>query len=72
MVSSLLFALAHVLTRFNPFFSSFNLDWWWGLYTFFGGLFFGLIREKTNSFISSGIAHSLPEALAEGFTFILI
>jgi membrane protease YdiL (CAAX protease family) len=65
VISSLLFATAHVLNPFNPFKGSYDLAWGWGLWTFFAGLFFGLMREKTGSIIASGIAHGLPEAFGD-------
>jgi membrane protease YdiL (CAAX protease family) len=30
-----------------------------------GGLFFGVIREKTGSLVAPGIAHGLPDAVGE-------
>lgn len=65
IISSLLFAMAHILNPFNPFEGSFDLAWGWGLWTFFGGLFFGFIREKTGSILAAGIAHGLPDAFGE-------
>lgn len=67
IVSSLLFALAHVLNPFSPFAGSYELAWWWGLFTFFGGLTLGFIREKTGSIIACGIVHGLPDAVGEAF-----
>jgi membrane protease YdiL (CAAX protease family) len=65
IIASLLFAMAHVLNPFNPFKGSFDLFWGWGLWTSFGGLFFGFIREKTGSILAAGIAHGLPDAFGE-------
>ncbi len=67
ILSSLLFAIAHVFNPFNPFKGSFELAWGWGLWTFFAGLFFGFVREKTGSIIAAGIAHGLPDAVGEAF-----
>ncbi|MCL5318762.1 MAG: CPBP family intramembrane metalloprotease [Thaumarchaeota archaeon] len=67
ILASLLFAIAHVLNPFNPFKGSFDLAWGWGLWTFFAGLFFGFVREKTGSIIAAGIAHGLPDAVGEAF-----
>jgi membrane protease YdiL (CAAX protease family) len=30
-----------------------------------GGLFFGVIREKTGTLLAPGIAHGLPDAVGE-------
>ncbi|MCL4435195.1 MAG: CPBP family intramembrane metalloprotease [Thaumarchaeota archaeon] len=67
ILSSLLFAIAHVFNPFNPFKGNFDLAWGWGLWTFFAGLFFGFVREKTGSIIAAGIAHGLPDAVGEAF-----
>lgn len=63
IIASLLFAFSHVLNPFSPFTGSFELAWWWGFFTLFGGLFFGFVREKTGSVIAAGIAHGLPDAV---------
>lgn len=39
----------------------------WGFWTFFGGLVFAYIREKTGSITSSAILHGLPQGLAAAF-----
>ncbi|MBU7025639.1 MAG: CPBP family intramembrane metalloprotease [Theionarchaea archaeon] len=70
IISSLLFALAHVLNPFSPLEGNYELAWWWGLFTFFGGLTFGLVREKTGSIIPCGIAHGLPDAVGEAFALM--
>ena len=67
IISSLLFAVAHVLNPFNPFRGSLDLAWGWGVWTFFAGLFFGFVREKTGSIVAVGIAHGLPDAVGEAF-----
>jgi len=65
LITSLLFSSAHVLNPFNPFAGRFELAWWWGFSSFFAGLFFGLVREKTGSIVAAGIAHGLPDAVGE-------
>lgn len=71
LVSSILFALSHALNTFNPFRGRYTLSWGWALFTFFGGLFFGLIREKTGSVVASGVAHGLPDAVGEAFAKVM-
>jgi membrane protease YdiL (CAAX protease family) len=66
-VAAFIFGLSHVLNTFNPFTGSYELAWWWGLWTLFGGLFFGLVREKTGSLLAPGVAHGLPDAVGESF-----
>lgn len=62
LLTSLLFGFSHVLAPFDPFAGYFNLSWWWGFWTFFSGLLFGLVREKTGSIIAAGVTHGLPNA----------
>ncbi len=57
IIASLLFGLSHVLNPFSPFEGNFELNWSWGIWTFFAGLFFGFLKEKTNNIIAPGIAH---------------
>jgi len=40
---------------------------WWGLWTIFGGLVFGFLREKTGSVVAPGIAHGVPQAIVYVF-----
>lgn len=51
--ASLLFGLMHVLSPGNPW------HWAWGFWTFFGGLCFGVIREKGGTFVASGLVHGI-------------
>ena len=36
----------------------------WGLWTFFGGLVFSLVRQKTGSILAPALLHGLPQAIA--------
>lgn len=67
IVAALIFGVSHVLNPYNPFRGQYGLAWWWGLWTIFGGLFFGLVREKTGSLLAPGLAHGLLDAVGEGF-----
>ena len=69
-VAAALFGFTHVLNPFNPLAGTFTLAWGWGIMTFCGGLFFGLIREKTGDLIGPGIAHGLPDAVGESIYLI--
>lgn len=60
-----IFAITHMLNTANIWFGDFNLAWWWGSFTFVGGLLFGLLREKTKSVVAPGLLHGL-EAVGEG------
>lgn len=57
IIASFLFGLQHVFNPFSPFEGIFLIDIWWGVWTFFTGLFFGFLREKTGSLIAPGISH---------------
>lgn len=63
--ASLLFGLVHAFNTYDASMGFASLSWGWALFTFTGGLFFGLIREKTNSLLACGIAHGLPDAVGE-------
>ncbi len=64
VITSLIFGLMHVLNPFNPFLGKFDLYIWWGVWTFFGGITFGYIREKAGSILPTALLHGLPQAIA--------
>jgi membrane protease YdiL (CAAX protease family) len=66
----LLFGFSHVLNPFDPLNGSFDLAWWWGFWTFFSGIFYGFVREKTGSVVAAGIAHGLPDAVGEAIALL--
>lgn len=53
LVAALLFGLAHILTPGTPF------QWPWAIWTFFGGLCYGLIREKGGGFLAPAFVHAI-------------
>lgn len=67
IIVSLLFGLSHIgqMGIFNPFLGRYTVYPWMGVQAFFGSLFFGLIREKTESIIASCIAHGVPNAFGQ-------
>jgi membrane protease YdiL (CAAX protease family) len=67
VIASLIFGVMHILNPFNPFLGQYNLYIWWGVWTFFGGLSAGYIREKTGSVLPPAILHGLPQAIASIF-----
>ncbi len=71
VIASLLFGLLHAFNTYNPAAGEYTLAWGWALFTAFGGLFFGLIREKTGSLLGCGIAHGLPDAVGEALMKIM-
>lgn len=65
IITSLLFGLFHAFNTYDPALGLVSLSWGWALFTAFGGLFFGILREKTGSLLAPGIAHGLPDAVGE-------
>jgi membrane protease YdiL (CAAX protease family) len=65
IIASLLFALLHAFNGYDPAIGFSSLSWGWALSAFVGGLFFGVIREKTGTLVAPGIAHGLPDAVGE-------
>lgn len=63
VLASLIFGFTHVLNGINLETGEFNLLWWWGVWTFFGGFVFTYVREKTGSIVAPAIIHGLPQAL---------
>ena len=64
-ITAAIFATTHVLNTANIWLGNFNMAWWWGTFTFVGGILFGLLREKTQSVVAPGVLHGL-EAVGEG------
>lgn len=65
IIAALLFGLLHAFNTYDPAAGEYALSWGWAIFTACGGLFFGLIREKTGSLLGCGIAHGLPDAVGE-------
>jgi len=71
ILASLLFGFWHAFNTFDPAVGLSSFAWGWALSTFVGGLFFGVIREKTGSLLAPSIAHGLPDAVGEGLKSLL-
>jgi membrane protease YdiL (CAAX protease family) len=73
LIVSLLFGLSHIIQFgvFNPFLGQYDINPWMGLQAFFGGFFYGLIREKSESIVASGIAHGVPNAFGQVLSMAL-
>jgi uncharacterized protein len=63
VITSLLFGLSHVMNGIDLRAGVFNPQWWWALWTFFGGFVFSFLRQKTGSIVAPAIVHGLPQAL---------
>lgn len=64
LVSSLLFGLLHALNTVDYFHGNYQFAWWYGLQSCFVGLFYGCLREKTESVVAGGVTHGLVNVLA--------
>lgn len=64
-IASLLFGLMHAFNGYDPAIGFASFDWSWALWASMGGLFFGVIRERTGTLLAPGIAHGLPDAVGE-------
>ncbi len=70
IISAAAFGVTHMLNTANIWLGDFNLAWWWGTFTFVGGLLFGLLREKTQSIIAPGVLHGL-DAVGEALVLLI-
>lgn len=69
-ITAALFAVTHVLNPADLYAGHFEFAWWWGTFTFVGGVLFGLLREKTGSVVAPGIVHGL-EAVGEALALVV-
>jgi len=59
LITAALFGVLHIMNPFNPFMGKFELDLLWGIDSFFAGLLFGFLREKTGTVLSASVGHGL-------------
>ena len=71
IVASLLFGLVHATQTFNPLLGQYEFAWPWALFTLAGGVFFGLLREKTGDVVACTIAHGGLDAVGEGLAIVM-
>ena len=64
IITALLFGLIHIGVLNWMLGASTEVTWAWGFWTFFGGLVFGFVREKSGSILAPALLHGLPQALA--------
>ena len=70
LITALLFGISHGLNTFNPLIGSWTFQWEWALFTIFSGLFFGILREKSQDILAPGILHGVPDAFGEAIGVI--
>ncbi len=71
ILTAILFGLTHVGILTWILGISNEIAWAWGFWTFFGGLVFGFIREKTGSILAPALLHGLPQAIASAVILFL-
>lgn len=70
VIASVIFGLMHMINIGSlTIAGSWQLEPWWGLWTFFAGFISGFVREKTGSIVAPTILHGLPQALVSLFGF---
>lgn len=67
VMSSALFGLMHALNLGQLGTQTWCLTPWRGLWTFFAGLVFAFVREKSGSIAASALLHGLPQGIASAF-----
>ena len=69
VIASIIFGCMHIINIGSLIIGNWQLQWWWGFWTFFAGLVNGFIREKTGSIVAPSILHGLPQAISSIFSF---
>ncbi|NJC95399.1 MAG: CPBP family intramembrane metalloprotease [Anaerolineae bacterium] len=70
VIASVIFGFMHIINIGSlTIAGNWQLEPWWGLWTFVAGLVHGFIREKTGSIVAPTILHGLPQALVTLFGF---
>ncbi len=64
VMASLLFGLTHVGVLRWILGLGGGVTWAWGFWTFFSGLVFSLVREKSGSILAPALLHGIPQAVA--------
>ena len=67
VIASALFGLMHVLNLGGLVAHQWHLTPWWCFWTFFSGLVFAFVREKTGSIAAPALLHGLPQGIAYAF-----
>lgn len=71
ILTALLFGLTHVGVLRWILGLSTEVTLAWGFWTFFGGLVFGFVREKSGSILAPALLHGLPQAIASAAMLFL-
>lgn len=71
IIAALIFGLTHVGILRWILGASTTVTLAWGFWTFFGGLVFGYVREKSGSILAPALLHGLPQAIASVVMLLL-
>jgi len=64
IMTSALFGLMHVLSLGDLIGGDWRLSWSYGLWTFFSGLVYSYVREKSGGILVPALLHGFPQAIA--------
>ena len=64
ILAAAIFGLTHVGILRWILGASSEVTWAWGVWTFFGGLVFACVREKSGGILAPALLHGLPQAIA--------
>jgi len=65
ILTSLIFGLTHIGILLWLLGISSEVTWAWGFWTFFSGLVFSFVREKSGSILAPAFLHGLPQGIAK-------
>lgn len=64
ILAAAIFGLTHIGILRWILGSSTEVTWAWGVWTFFGGLVFAYVRERSGGILAPALLHGLPQAIA--------
>jgi membrane protease YdiL (CAAX protease family) len=71
ILATAIFGLTHVGILRWILGASSEVTWAWGVWTFFGGLVFAYVREKSGGILAPALLHGLPQAIAVAVMLVL-
>jgi membrane protease YdiL (CAAX protease family) len=71
ILAAAIFGLTHVGILRWILGASSEVTWAWGVWTFFGGLVFAYVREKSGGILAPALLHGLPQAIAVAVMLVL-
>ncbi len=65
IIASLFFGISHGLNATNLLAGETGFSLWWAIWTCFSGLFFGLLREKSEGILAPALVHGVIDGVGE-------